>query len=330
MKYFVIFLILTGSVVIFTLPAFASCGGLPCDDANMELGAPDYRLINFSAQNNVGEPITFVLEKTSKYVCDSHTATITNEKGKVVWTQTKHYPCPYGVSSENVTSQIELGHDIDNPIIIQESGRYVLKVQVDDGSIQKEFSVRNNYSGKSLDPLEHPAPWDRSPLKQQNSGIPPNEVACDAGLDVAHKRNGLAICVTPETKEKLIQRNWTVDFPMEYIIGDRYWSQTYLVHHTMCAHIGVEKISEEESIHRFFWTMTDDDLEKIPIIKSMLEYNSYGLYSSGEYPITSTVVPDDVQNQYMEILKELADGKLGSWTAFSYDGRNYATVFWIC
>lgn len=329
MKYFVIFLIFASFTVL--LPqAFADCISLPCDDANIKLGEPNYRFVDFSYQNKVGEPITFVLEKTSKYVCDSHAATIINEEGNVVWTQTKHYPCPYGVISENVTSQIELGYDIDNPIIIQESGRYVLKVQVDDGSIQKEFSVRNNYSGISLDPLEHPAPWERSPLKQQDSGIPPNEVACDAGLDVVHKRNGLAICVTPETKEKLIQRNWVVDFSMEYIIGDRYWSQTYLVHHTMCAHIGVEKISEEESIHRFFWTMTDDDLEKIPIIKSMLEYNSYGLYSSDEYPITSTVVPDDVQNQYMEILEELADGELGSWRAFSYDGRNYATVFWIC
>jgi hypothetical protein len=229
-----------------------------------------------------------------------------------------------------VTSQIELGHDIDNPIIIQESGRYVLKVQVDDGSIQKEFLVRNNYSGKSLDRLESPVLWEQPPLKQLHSGISPDRVVCEAGLELVHKHNGLAACVTPETRDKLIQRNWAVDFPMEYIIDYDYWSKTYLVHHTMCAHIGVEKLSEEETIHRFFWTMTDDDLEKIPIIKSMLEYNSRGLYSSGEYPITSTVVPDDVQNQYIEILEGLADDELGSWTAFSYNGRNYAAVFWIC
>lgn len=117
---------------------------------------------------------------------------------------------------------------------------------------------------------------------------------------------------------------------MEYIIGDRYWSQTYLVHHTLCAHIGVEKIPEEETIHRFFWTMTDDDLEKIPIIKSMLEYNSHGLYSSDEYPITSTVVPDEVQNQYMQILEELTYDEPGSWRAFLYDGKYYATIFSIC
>lgn len=168
------------------------------------------------------------------------------------------------------------------------------------------------------------------PLKQLHSAISPDEIVCKNDLVLVQKKSGLPACVASETKEKLIQRNWAVDFPMKYIIDTKYWSATYLVHHTMCAHIGVEKIPEEEAIHRFFWTMTDDDLEKIPIIKSMLEYNSRGLYSSDEYPITSTVVPDDVQNQYMQIFEELASDEVGSWRAFLYDGKYYATVFSIC
>lgn len=196
-------------------------------------------------------------------------------------------------------------------------GKYDLRVNYGPSTTGDEITIEFN-----------PRYW--TPLKQLHSAISPDEVVCKNGLVLVQKKSGLSACVTSETREKLIQRNWAVDFPMKYIIDDRYWSTTYLVHHTTCAHIGVEKISEEESIHRFFWTMTDDDLEKIPIIKSMLEYNSHGLYSSDEYPITSTVVPDDVQNQYIQVFEELAYGELGSWRAFLYDGKYYATVFSIC
>ena len=182
----------------------------------------------------------------------------------------------------------------------------------------------NSFSGVKV--IDYVVP----PLKQLHSAISPDEIVCKNDLVLVQKKSGLPACVTSETREKLIQRNWAVDFPMQYIIDTRYWSTTYLVHHTMCANIGVEKIPEEEAIHRFFWTMIYDDLEKIPIVKSMLEYNSHGLYSSDEYPITSTVVPDDVQNQYIEIFEELASDELGSWRAFLYDGKYYATVFSIC
>lgn len=207
--------------------------------------------------------------------------------------------------------------------ITPQAGKHSMAFTIydDDGDT---FSHRGSFFVKD-DTLE-----TVSPLGQLYSGTSPDEISCKAGLTLVQKKSGLPACVTSETREKLIQRGWAVDFPMKYIIDDRYWSTTYLVHHTMCAHIGVEKISEEEIMHRFFWTMTDDDLEKIPIIKSMLEYNSHGLYSSDEYPITSTVVPDDIQNQYVQIFEELASDDLGSWRTFLYDGKYYATIFSIC
>lgn len=170
------------------------------------------------------------------------------------------------------------------------------------------------------------------PLKQLYSAISPDAVVCKAGSVLVQKYNGLAACVAPETREKLIQRNWAVDFPMKYIIDNRYWSTTYLVHHTMCAHIGVWEQSKEKMKDRTVWNMTDADLGKIPIIKSMIEYNSRGLYSSSEYPITSTVVSDEIQNQHMHDFDNIAKSKSGTnnGNAFWHDGKYYDTDFSIC
>jgi len=170
------------------------------------------------------------------------------------------------------------------------------------------------------------------PLKQLYSAISPDEVICKTGLVLVQKYNGLAACVTSETREKLIQRNWAIDFPMKYIIDDKYWSKTYLVYHTMCAHIGVWERSKETMKDRTVWNMTNEDLEKIPIIKSMIEYNSRGLYSSSEYPIASTVVSDETQNQYRHDFGNIAKSKSGTniGDAFSYNGKYYDASFRIC
>ena len=47
-----------------------------------------------------------------------------------------------------------------------------------------------------------------SPLSQQIDGVPPNQVVCNEGLELIIKNNGRAACVTPETVQKLIERNW--------------------------------------------------------------------------------------------------------------------------
>lgn len=48
-----------------------------------------------------------------------------------------------------------------------------------------------------------------SPLAQFKSGIPPEQVSCKDGLEIAIKKNnGHPLCLTSQTKEKLIQRGW--------------------------------------------------------------------------------------------------------------------------
>ena len=167
------------------------------------------------------------------------------------------------------------------------------------------------------------------PLKQLYSGISPDKITCKADLELIQKKNGLAACVTSDTREKLIQRNWAADFPMKYIIDHSYWSKTYLVHH-MCAHVGVWELTEEEMKDRHAWNMTDMDLEKIPIIKSMIEYNSRGLYSSSEYSITSTIVSDEIQNQYRHDFDNIANSKSEHGNTFWYNGKYYNKAFLIC
>lgn len=52
-----------------------------------------------------------------------------------------------------------------------------------------------------------------SPLAQQNDGVPPNEVMCNDDKVLLSKiSNGSAICVTPDTAEKLLARNWAKYF----------------------------------------------------------------------------------------------------------------------
>lgn len=67
--------------------AFGECISLPCDDANIKLGEPNYKFIDFSYQNKVGKRITFILEKTAMDECNSYIATITDENGDIVWEQ---------------------------------------------------------------------------------------------------------------------------------------------------------------------------------------------------------------------------------------------------
>lgn len=168
------------------------------------------------------------------------------------------------------------------------------------------------------------------PIKQLHSAISPDEVVCKSGLVLVQKHNGLPACVTSETREKLIQRSWAVDFPIKYIIDDDYWGRTYLVHHTMCAHIGVFERIHNDIQGSSVWNMTDTDLEKIPIIKSMIEYNSRGLYSNSEYPVTSTVVSDEIQNQYQDNFDSIVGSKSEHGYTFWYEGKYYDASFMIC
>ncbi len=182
---------------------------------------PNYRFIDFSYANNIGDPIQFILEKTAKDECNSYTATITDENGDTVWSQQRRSGCVIADDSSLQTSQIKLGHDMNNPIIINKSGTYLIKVQIDDISIDQEFIVRQNHTGISLDRTTHPVPWiQESPLKQFKFGIPFHEIQCNEGYMLMVKPDRMSsVCVFLNSVEKLSERNFALVF--EFAPGEK-------------------------------------------------------------------------------------------------------------
>ena len=49
---------------------------------------------------------------------------------------------------------------------------------------------------------------ESAPLKQFKSGVPVGEITCKENLVLIQKHNGFPACVKPETKSKLMQRDW--------------------------------------------------------------------------------------------------------------------------
>ena len=76
------------------------------------------------------------------------------------------------------------------------------------------------------------SPSKMPPLKQFKSGIPINEIQCNDSLVLVTKNNGHPACVTIHTKEKLLERGWTIMTPKE-------------------RHNGIESILEEEDCVEF-------------------------------------------------------------------------------
>ena len=109
-----------------------------------------------------------------------------------------------------ITSQIKIGYNEDNPIIISESGKYLIKVQIDDGSIQREFVVRKNYVGATLDnPTVYSISFDMpSPHKQMELGVKLGHIICDKDKYPIWNIHYKPSCVYPDTESELIKRGW--------------------------------------------------------------------------------------------------------------------------
>jgi len=74
---------------------------------------------------------------------------------------------------------------------------------------EKEFSLRKNMSGASLDTTIYSVlSMIGSPLKQFKSGILLDEIQCKESLILVVKHDGSPACVKPETIPKLIERGW--------------------------------------------------------------------------------------------------------------------------
>ncbi|WP_428324364.1 hypothetical protein [Nitrosopumilus sp.] len=199
MKYPIILLILVG---FFATPSF----GLSYDSA-------EYRFIDFSYHNYFGESITFILEKTALDQCNSYVAEITNENGKVVWTQKRGSLCVISNDTELKTSQIKLGFEPHNKInLIADYGKYFLKIQIDGKTIETEFLLQARSSGISFDRTVSSAPLNMgSPLKQFKDKIPYHEIKCKPHLQLTQRYDGSPACIKSKTVFELIKRGWVSD-----------------------------------------------------------------------------------------------------------------------
>ncbi len=208
MRYLVIFLVLLALPVIIPT-AFGNCISLPCDDSGIKLGEPNYRFIDFSYANTFEDSIKFILERTAYGNCNSYEAQITDENGNLVWGEGAEPLCAQNKNPILVTSQIKIGYNEKHPIIITESGKYFIKVQIDGGSIEQEFVVRQNHSGGSLDRTVYPIPFDMpSPHKQMKLGIKLGHIICDKDKYPVWNIHYKPACVYPDTESELLTRGW--------------------------------------------------------------------------------------------------------------------------
>ena len=201
-----IFLVIALGVAMFSFgQAFGNCVSLPCDNASIKLDKPNYRFIDFSYANKIGEPIMFVLEKTAYDNCNSYDATITNANGEFVWSEGQEAICASHDNNVLVTSEIKIGYNEYHPIIINELGTYFIKVKIDNGSIKQEFIVRQNTSGSSLDRIVYPVPFGANTNERYR------EITCTDDKQLINKiTSGNPACVKLSTAQKLIERGWGV------------------------------------------------------------------------------------------------------------------------
>ncbi len=166
------------------------------------------RFVDFSYVHTVGEPIHFVLDKAIDRNCNSYNAKITDDNDNFVLGWGVDIDCDLNLVSHPV--QTKIGYKENKPIIINESGKYYLEVEFIDAFTKREFVVRQNHGGATLDRTVYPVPWeDRPPLKQYRDGISSESIHCNENLILIQKYDGSPACVTEQTKEKLIERGWT-------------------------------------------------------------------------------------------------------------------------
>ena len=206
MKYFVILLIFAGSAMLVP-NAFGLCDSLPCDNSPMQL-EENFKFINFSYFNTVGEPLQFIIEKPSDRNCNSYDAKITDDEGNFILSWGADISCDPVIFSSLV--QTKIGYNENKPIIINESGKYYLEVAFVDAITKREFVVRHNQGGGgSLDRTVYPIPFDvPSPHEQMKLGIKLGHVICDKDKTPVWNTHNKPACVFPDTESELLSRGW--------------------------------------------------------------------------------------------------------------------------
>ena len=120
--------------------------------------------IDFQSTYQAGIPIQFILEKTRNSNCNSYNAKITDEDGNFIWGGGADISCDAINNTSSEISQTKIGYNENHSIIINESGTYYLEVEFSDAFTKREFKVRQNTAGGTIDrtayPVSNPDPLD--------------------------------------------------------------------------------------------------------------------------------------------------------------------------
>jgi hypothetical protein len=157
------------------------------------------QIMNMS-QNVISSGETMFVDGSFKQPVDDFTANIFKDyeySSKLVLTLS---PSSNEFGDFNFNFTIPQDWELGNYHIVLENGLQFM---------DWEFDVRKNYSVVTLDRTVYPVPWDLSPLKQFKSGISLDDIQCKNNLVLIQKHDGSPVCVTSETKQKLIERGWT-------------------------------------------------------------------------------------------------------------------------
>lgn len=106
--------------------------------------------VDFQDIYQAGMPIQFIIENTSYTGCGSFNAKISDRDANIIWGEGADALCdpPNGILR---TYEIKIGYNEDHPLIINESGKYYIEVEYDNGMKKREFKVRQNTAGGTID-----------------------------------------------------------------------------------------------------------------------------------------------------------------------------------
>jgi len=126
----------------------------------------------------------------------------------------------YPISTLTVKGNITAGHDIPSgkvTLVYYFSGKDVVGNSYRSSGIEASFpiDIKNKDSKNVLQELQQIdiINYDKPPLKQFRAGVTSEEIKCKEGLDLVIKlSNGTPACVKPESKQKLVEWGWAVNY----------------------------------------------------------------------------------------------------------------------
>ena len=218
MKYLVIFLVFIGFAdTLFALEP----------ESEDYFSNPDFKIYNINEQKHTFFiPYSITNSKINDITIDCPSRAIVidiepaKESGALVFVLPRALlDSKYGTNDDSFFVLTD-GQEVEFSEIEKNTEARVLKIPFSEGSSQIEIIV-TIWISQSDDPLKfapcgkadsRESPFYRilSPLKQFKSGVSFDEIQCKENLVLMQNRNSSPACVKPESRDKLILREWTI------------------------------------------------------------------------------------------------------------------------